>query len=240
MASGGRPTRVQVLAAGAGLVLIMFFLFGGGSDEGEDEPGINERAAANIDNAERPQLVQPPPAPTYSAAQMAYLSELKGIDPLADVEINPGKHLDRGADDCDSIPDTVPAAPPAPGDFDPYASLTERLGRVADSLWDQEWKDRIRIAATHLCPARKPVYDRAVKEAVPNVDDGTHEVGVEIPAGTYRITDPDSNCYWERTATDGDIRANDFVTVAKQIDVRLGPGDAFFTSKGCGVWFKVG
>ncbi len=79
----------------------------------------------------------------------------------------------------------------------------------------------------------------AASRVVPNVDDGTYEVGKVIPPGTWRITDPKGGCYWERTGASGDILDNDFITAAKQIDVRVRTTDAFFTSKECGIWFKI-
>jgi len=64
--------------------------------------------------------------------------------------------------------------------------------------------------------------------------DGRYHVGDDIPPGTYRSSNPDSRCYWERygaanvIAIGGRGAGPDIVTIA--------PGDAVFVSDGCGSW----
>jgi len=68
--------------------------------------------------------------------------------------------------------------------------------------------------------------------------DGTFRVGVDIPPGTYRATNPSQGCYWERlsgfSGEPGDIIANNF-TDAPEV-VTIAPGDVGFSSDGCGTW----
>jgi hypothetical protein len=133
MASGDRPNnKWQVWAAVAGLVLIGFFLFGDGSEDGDDEPGINEQAAANLDSGDRPQLDLAPPAPQRSAGELAYLAEL------------PDSSLVDGYRACDQLP-----ASEADNGLYSFDSLVQNMGRIADFVYDDEWKTERRIAATH-------------------------------------------------------------------------------------------
>ena len=67
---------------------------------------------------------------------------------------------------------------------------------------------------------------------------GTHRVGADIPAGTYRTRADSAGCYWERlsgfSGTSDDIIANNF-SDHNQI-VTISSSDAGFRSNDCGVW----
>lgn len=68
--------------------------------------------------------------------------------------------------------------------------------------------------------------------------DGTHEIGVDIPAGTYRTEFDTSGCYWARLSGFGgsvdDIIANSFSS-GYQV-VTIGRRDVGFESTGCDFW----
>lgn len=60
-----------------------------------------------------------------------------------------------------------------------------------------------------------------------------------IPPGTYRAKGRMENCYWERTAKNGEIIDNQFATSAREITVTIRASDGQFTSEGCAVWRPV-
>lgn len=68
--------------------------------------------------------------------------------------------------------------------------------------------------------------------------DGTHVVGTDVRAGTYRTRADSGGCYWARLSgfggTLGEIIANDF-GVGPQV-VTVAPGDVGFESSRCGTW----
>lgn len=76
--------------------------------------------------------------------------------------------------------------------------------------------------------------------AGPTFGDGTHQVGTDIPAGTYRTNGQDG-CYWERLRGTGgsfsDIIANDNAT--GPAIVTIARTDAAFKSQNCGTWSRL-
>lgn len=71
--------------------------------------------------------------------------------------------------------------------------------------------------------------------------DGGRSAGEEaketIPPGTYRTKGRMKDCYWERTAKDGEIIDNRFATSAQEdITVTIRASDGQFTSTNCAVW----
>lgn len=74
------------------------------------------------------------------------------------------------------------------------------------------------------------------------IQDGQWEVGVDLPAGTYKVTtavDPDAMCYWKITQTgkpdniiDNDIVKGGLPTVT----VKAGQD---FATEDCGTWARV-
>ncbi len=64
--------------------------------------------------------------------------------------------------------------------------------------------------------------------------DGSHPVGVDIPAGTYRNTDSSDSCVWQRLDDEGDEIASD-VSLDVEI-VTIETTDATFESAGCTLW----
>jgi hypothetical protein len=74
------------------------------------------------------------------------------------------------------------------------------------------------------------------------VEDGEWEVGVDVSAGTYKVTavvDPQVMCYWKisQTGKPKNIIANDIVKVGKPtVSVKRGQD---FTTQDCGTWARV-
>ncbi len=70
-------------------------------------------------------------------------------------------------------------------------------------------------------------------------DDGTYRVGQDIAVGTYRASNPNGMCYWERTSgfSGGveEVISNGFVDSGAAI-VTIAETDAGFTSSNCGTW----
>lgn len=68
--------------------------------------------------------------------------------------------------------------------------------------------------------------------------DGTHRVGEDVPAGTYRLRRDPEFCYWERTSgfsgSWDEINANDITD--DHTVVTIDPADAGFKSDDCGTW----
>jgi hypothetical protein len=80
------------------------------------------------------------------------------------------------------------------------------------------------------------------KTQIPEVDDGVWTVGMDLPAGRYRVTaNVSSRCYWAITKTGGDsvtdIIANDFPGGGRP-SVTLKKGQDFKTDN-CGTWRKI-
>lgn len=87
-------------------------------------------------------------------------------------------------------------------------------------------------------PAVKPAPAPVVAATI---EDGQWEVGVDVPAGVYKVTtamDPGSTCYWSITQTGNpdNIIDNDLVTGGKPT-VTLKRGQDFTTNR-CGTWTK--
>lgn len=96
-----------------------------------------------------------------------------------------------------------------------------------------------------LCPDQQPALDDAknsnfVRGIPTGFNDGKHLIGERLAPGTYTVKEPVEDCYWERSDSQGNIIANNFVSIAPSITVTIAPTDAGFTSRGCGSWHKVG
>jgi hypothetical protein len=74
------------------------------------------------------------------------------------------------------------------------------------------------------------------------IENGQWEVGVDVPAGAYKVTaavDPDAMCYWKisQTGKPDNIIDNDIVKGGKPtVTVKRGQD---FTTKDCGTWAQV-
>jgi hypothetical protein len=92
-----------------------------------------------------------------------------------------------------------------------------------------------------LCPQHQLLLNAAKNgTVVPSVRDGVYFVPDEIKPGKYATVDRVTDCYWERTSSNGTILDNNFASAAKQISVTIKPSDGSFKSQNCGPWKKVG
>lgn len=68
--------------------------------------------------------------------------------------------------------------------------------------------------------------------------DGTHIVGTDIAAGTYRSSSSSGGCYWERLSGFGgsldEVTANEFTTIRQLVTIK--ETDLGFSSQDCGTW----
>ena len=106
-----------------------------------------------------------------------------------------------------------------------------------------EWKSYKKVfdaGVPLFCPQHAGLLTDAQNGTVRrNYGNGSYFVPDKIPPGTYRTTEPVADCYWERTASNGDIIDNGFVTIAKELTVTVLETDGAFTTRGCGQWTIV-
>ncbi|MGQ4380647.1 hypothetical protein ACN6K9_004240 [Streptomyces sp. SAS_267] len=103
--------------------------------------------------------------------------------------------------------------------------------------------EALRAGVPLLCPK----WAKALKKSLSGrydrwITDDTYDIGTsptQIPPGTYRTEGDIADCYWERTAANGDIIDNGLANVARKITVHISATDSTFTSEGCGVWTPV-
>jgi hypothetical protein len=88
-------------------------------------------------------------------------------------------------------------------------------------------------------PEPEPTEEPAPEPTFRTIEDGVWEVGVDIKAGTYRLRDTESFCYWARLKGFGgdldDIIANENDWDAYGV-VTIKKTDAGFESDGCYEW----
>ncbi len=95
-------------------------------------------------------------------------------------------------------------------------------------------------AAYDLSPAGVPSGSSSSSAATASFDDGTHQVGVDIAAGTYRAPGG-SFCSWQRLS--GFSGEFDEIIAIEVLEIRpivtILSSDAGFTSSGCGQWMSL-
>lgn len=130
---------------------------------------------------------------------------------------------------------------------DPDAPPSSWLTRANPPEGDE--KLALRAGVPVLCPR----WEQTVLEVLDGKAEqlllgGSYEVSSELGArsvrpGTYRTTGGEeglSDCYWERSTSDGQIIDNQFVSGdAKAITVTIEASDGSFTTRDCGVWRQV-
>jgi hypothetical protein len=97
------------------------------------------------------------------------------------------------------------------------------------------------VTMTVAAPAPKAAAKPA-PAAPATIEEGQWEVGVDVPAGVYKVTaavDPGAQCYWKITqhGKPDNIINNDIVAGGKPT-VTLKKGQDF-TTQSCGTWAKV-
>lgn len=142
----------------------------------------------------------------------------------------------RGEPATPTVP--TPAVPTAVGTPTPdpeLERLRQELDQRAQELDDREEELDEREWAT---PTPTPTIDEDADETI---DDGTWEVGIDVPAGTYTTTGPrdDLNECSYRVSTDDlgeDILDDD--SSYESMTVALSDGQ-FFTSENCETWERI-
>ncbi|MFD7922528.1 hypothetical protein ACFV3R_25290 [Streptomyces sp. NPDC059740] len=112
---------------------------------------------------------------------------------------------------------------------------------------DSDERQALKAGMPGLCSKWWPAVRKALGgDFVHTYTDGTYVVKAkpkdfleQIAPGTYRTTDPDDGCYWERTSSGGGILANQYATSARAMTVTVRASDGQFTSRGCGTWKPV-
>ncbi|MDT0377290.1 hypothetical protein RM572_00675 [Streptomyces sp. DSM 42041] len=103
----------------------------------------------------------------------------------------------------------------------------------------------LRAGIPDFCPDWEDTVIKALEGDFPRTfHDGTYTVNTSgkegtVAPGTYTVTDV-QECYWERTAPNGDIIDNQFATAAQAITVTIASTDGSFTARGCGGWKSQG
>ncbi|PWJ02361.1 hypothetical protein DKG34_39155 [Streptomyces sp. NWU49] len=209
---------------------------GGGSDktdtkEPSKEPAVTA-SAEELDTAE-PEETEP----VYSPGPEGE------IDEKADTEGWVYDSLYDSAseyvqDICDSLPDEAES-------WSPAQWLAE------GGYLDDDGEAILKFGVPKLCPK----WSKTVKQAASGsyerwISSGEYEVKAkpgqydpdsdvqEIGPGTYQARGKSSDCYWERTAANGSIIANQFVTQARVLTVTLRAGELFKNE--CGTFKPVG
>jgi hypothetical protein len=111
------------------------------------------------------------------------------------------------------------------------ADIVLAFGRATDSVLTGDWNGDQADTLGVRRPPPQPVSFGA----------GTYQVGVNLPAGTYRSNSNNEACYWERLAgfsgTFDDLIANG---LGPRPIVSVSPSDAgFYTDADCGTWTSV-
>lgn len=118
---------------------------------------------------------------------------------------------------------------------DSLQQLRVAFGVIGNSTIQRSNIEKL-VAVDVYCPDHFDAMYQIYLDSPRFLRDGTYEVGQDIPAGTYRITGHTiKDCYWERTAANGNIIDNNYITAATDISVTARDGE-LFTSERCGSW----
>ena len=89
---------------------------------------------------------------------------------------------------------------------------------------------------TRGCGSWVPVRETASASPATEFGDGTYQVGVHVKPGTYRA-DGSGTCYWARLSNFSHAGVDGIITNGNSpTTIEIAPGDAGFTSFGCGTW----
>lgn len=177
----------------------------------------------------------PAPTTTVSPEQALYVRYTDALD-AAGITFRPGAGIGSGSFSSDQ---TI-CGFMRDGTLDAYA-LAGREGVAAQN----DNGRRIATMVPILCPDQQPLVNEALSggAVMRNFIDGQYIVGEGynptgprlVAPGTY-TTGLVSDCYWERSDSQGNIIDNNFVSIAQGVTVTIGASDGAFTSRGCGPW----
>jgi len=99
-------------------------------------------------------------------------------------------------------------------------------------------------APTASTAAKKPAEKKPASKNPATFGDGTHEVGVDIEPGRYKVTVPADSviCSYQRLKDDtgdaGSILAIEVKKPGAKASVTIKKSDGFFESNSCGEWVR--
>ena len=97
--------------------------------------------------------------------------------------------------------------------------------------------DRTRIA---LDQRQKDLDARTAALKATSFGDGLFQVGRDVQPGTYREIQPVGNCYYAKLRSDTTSDIIDNANTTGPATVSLAAPVAYFQSRGCGTWTKIG
>lgn len=223
---------VGTVAVAVGL-LVLASCGGSGGDKAEGKPAATSSTPGSDESA-APESAEPeyPPGPEGA------------IDRKADTE---GWTYDDStyASASEFVQDICDSLPEQSKNWSPAQWLAE------GGYMDADGQKILKFGVPKLCPKWMPTVKAAVSGDYERyISSGEYEVKAhpkpskagadveEVAPGTYRATGRFEDCYWERTAANGDIIANQFVTQARELTVTLRAGELF--KNDCGTFKPVG
>lgn len=181
----------------------------------------------------------PAPTTTVSPEQALYVRYTDALN-AAGIAFRPGAGLGSGSFSSDQ---TI-CGFMRDGILDAYALA----GREGVAAQDDNGR-RIVTMVPILCPDQQPLIDEALSgnAVMETFIDGQYIVGGGynptgprlVAPGTY-TTGLVSDCYWERSDSQGNIIDNNLVSISQGVTVTIAASDGAFTSRGCGPWTLAG
>lgn len=187
-------------------------------------------------------LAAAPPSTTTTSPEQALYSKYAEALTAAGIPFRPGTGTGTGSFSSDqSICEGLRA-----GRSDAYS-----LATIEGVRGQNENGRRIVTMVPILCPEQQVIVDQALTGDVRRTTftSGKYLVGSGldqpvraahyVSPGTYQTETSVSDCYWERSDSQGNIIDNNMVSIAPSITVTIAPTDGGFTAKGCGTWKLV-
>ncbi|MFK0023485.1 hypothetical protein [Streptomyces sp. NPDC090798] len=234
-----RMRRVGTLLAVA-CVSTLVIAFGEPSDEGPQaaQASADSASVAPSSAAPKPSLSAMPRSVPSTARETAAQTPAQRLDTLGHAkkwDLSGSSASEFTQDACDMAGETD-SAPDQAGE-----SVAQALAMRATSA--ESGAAALRAGIPALCPKWTRTLAASLSGRYDRwITDDTYDIGSkpgQIPAGTYRTAGDLSDCYWERTAVNGDVIDNGWATAARAITVHIRESDSTFTSDNCGVWTPV-
>jgi hypothetical protein len=229
-----RPRRVATLLTVA-CVSTLVIVLGEPSETGTVSAHASPEHASGAPSSARPQPSRLASSPTTHAVTKTPAQQLDEIGRAKKWDLSGASASDFTQDACD-MADEVDSSPAQSGE-----SVAQALAMRAAS--QKSGADALKAGIPRLCEKWTKTLATSLSGHYDRwITDDTYDIGSapgQIPAGTYRTTGDISDCYWERTAANGDIIDNGLTTAARSITVRIQASDSTFTSKDCGIWSPV-
>ncbi|MER5720016.1 hypothetical protein [Streptomyces sp. NPDC002132] len=229
----GRRRRVGSLLA---VVCVSTLVIALGELPGDDTAKAAQASASPVSTPRPSATPEVSPSPWLTApAPRTPAQRLDALEQVEKWDLSGSSASEFTQDACD-MADETDSRPDLAGQ-----SVAQALAMRAAS--EDSGADALRAGIPALCPK----WTKALKASLSGhydhwITDDTYDIGTEpdqIPPGTYRTAGDIADCYWERTAANGDVIDNGLVTAARRITVTISAADSTFTSDNCGVWTPV-